>query len=1217
MNKMIHTAGNFQYSVNIAYDLHNADKLRLFIPTVSSMELLEKIILSTEKTSTDRARILIGAYGKGKSHIVLTILSVLMRHEPKSDFVHLNKKLEEFPKIKQLVENYYESGKRLLPVLITGSGSSLAQSFLVALKNALSENGLSDFMPETNYKAAVSAIRKWQGEYPDVIRKFESVSETKAGDFISALEDFNVYFYRRFEKIYPSLTAGSVFNPFLGFDVAELYESVAKELKRQKLYDGLYVVYDEFSKYLESNIESASVSDTKMLQDFAEKSCRSGENQLHLLLISHKEISNYIDKLPKQKTDGWRGISERFAHVILNNNFSQVYEIISTVIQKDEALWKSYRKNHAAQFESVCQNYKNHELFSEFTDDGGIEKLFDETFPLHPVSTFILPRLSERIAQNERTLFTFLSARGDSTLPSFLSGFGESDFSLVTPDLIFDYFEPLFKKEVYSPELHEIYHLTSVILEKLSVASEKNGNAGTELERKIVKSISLIYILSQFEKLKPVHEEIVRIYSYSYPKEKIENALSALIEKEFVIYQRQSNSYLKLKETSGVDIALTVSDEVERQSHTFSLSRVLNACNEERYLYPYRYNDEKEMTRYFEFHFVEFTDFENSPEFKQDSADGIVFGILCKSEDECSKARKKAAEFSESKNAVFVVPKTFSNIEKAARNLGALDELKKRASGDEVLFSEYQVVFEDVREIVVSFIRNYTHPEKHSSVFIYGGKIRQIGRKSELTALLSDICQNLYSHSPIINSEAINKNSITAMAASSRRKILAGLLRNPLEKNLGLTGTGQDVAIMRSTLVHTGLLCQGENSETAEIVDFDILKKEDKFVLAPIISEIESFAEKCSGEKVNFGILYENLCSSKNGIGARRGIIPIFLALVFGKIKNQLVLYSNEKQIPLNADSLSLVNENPGEFYLLRFALDGEKKSYLDNLKRIFSVKENPQSAKSDAERIFDSMNNWYLSLPKYSRESESDYSPFLRILKENPGVQETLFSKIPSAFGKNSCDMELASLVGKAKSAYDKKIDDLKDELRIWLFGTFGGKRNEKFDDKYSVSEILKSWLENRNPKILNHLFTDGTERFVSLIHKCSSENSISIEEIALVSTDLRISDWSDVTKAVFEKRLSEWKTTAENFDSENSLAQSQKRKIGNPAAESDSAFYSVGFMNDDGVRVTKNFGKVSVSPHARLLRNKITDSLSAMGRSMSDAEKRQVLMEILKELC
>ena len=107
--------------------------------------------------------------------------------------------------------------------------------------------------------------------------------------------------------MYPTLTSGSVFKPFLGFDVVDLYESVAKSLKI-KGFSGLYVVYDEFSKFLEDNIVDASVSDTKMLQDFAEKCCRSGELQLHLMLISHKEISNYIDKLSKEKTDGWRGV---------------------------------------------------------------------------------------------------------------------------------------------------------------------------------------------------------------------------------------------------------------------------------------------------------------------------------------------------------------------------------------------------------------------------------------------------------------------------------------------------------------------------------------------------------------------------------------------------------------------------------------------------------------------------------------------------------------------------------------------------------------------------------------------------------------------------------------------------------------------------------------------------------------------------------------------
>ena len=35
--------------------------------------------------------------------------------------------------------------------------------------------------------------------------------------------------------------------------------------------------------------EPKQVEVEKALQDFAEKSCRSGENQLHLLLISHKE----------------------------------------------------------------------------------------------------------------------------------------------------------------------------------------------------------------------------------------------------------------------------------------------------------------------------------------------------------------------------------------------------------------------------------------------------------------------------------------------------------------------------------------------------------------------------------------------------------------------------------------------------------------------------------------------------------------------------------------------------------------------------------------------------------------------------------------------------------------------------------------------------------------------------------------------------------------
>ena len=124
MSKMISVAPGFQYSVNIGYDLNNDNKLKNFIPTKSALALLEEILLSTNESSTERSRILIGAYGKGKSHIMLMILSMLLKKDL-SLFEKTLPKIAENPKLLQLVENYYEGNNRILPVVITGSNTSL------------------------------------------------------------------------------------------------------------------------------------------------------------------------------------------------------------------------------------------------------------------------------------------------------------------------------------------------------------------------------------------------------------------------------------------------------------------------------------------------------------------------------------------------------------------------------------------------------------------------------------------------------------------------------------------------------------------------------------------------------------------------------------------------------------------------------------------------------------------------------------------------------------------------------------------------------------------------------------------------------------------------------------------------------------------------------------------------------------------------------------
>ena len=416
MSKMISVASGFQYSVNIGYDLNNETKIKNFIPTASAMDLLEDILLSTQISSTERARVLIGAYGKGKSHIMLMILSLLM----KKDLSLFENTLSKIAgtKLLQLIENYYASNEKILPVIITGSNTSLTQAFLLALQRTLTSNDFLDVMPETNYKAATAVIERWKSEFPETYDKFCKLISKPENIFLEELKEFNTKTYEEFETIYPSLTAGSVFNPFLGFDVVELYENAAKGL-RKKGYTGIFVVYDEFSKYLEANIAAASVSDTKMLQDFAEKCNRSGSIQMHIMLISHKEIANYIDVLPKQKVDGWRGVSERFLHVRLSNNFTQTYEIISSVIQKRPDMWGDFLADNSQRFSALKDRYCTHPIFSGMSEVD-IQQTIEGCYPLHPVSTFILPRLSERVAQNERTLFTFLSASGGATLPAYL-----------------------------------------------------------------------------------------------------------------------------------------------------------------------------------------------------------------------------------------------------------------------------------------------------------------------------------------------------------------------------------------------------------------------------------------------------------------------------------------------------------------------------------------------------------------------------------------------------------------------------------------------------------------------------------------------------------------------------------------------------------------------------------------------------------------------------
>ncbi len=1209
MSEMISVSSGFQYSINIAYDLNDDSKLKNFIPTNSALKLLEDVLISTNASATDRARILIGAYGKGKSHIVLMILSILMKKDLKL-FEKMLPKLEENERLYQAVLNYYESDNKILPVIISGSNTSLPQAFLLALQRTLSENQLMDIMPDSNYQAAINTINRWKSNYPETYEKFGEAVDMPVKDFVKALEDFDTEKYEIFERVYPSLTAGSVFNPFVGFDVIELYEDALRNLKKAG-YTGIYVVYDEFSKFLEANISEASVSDTKMLQDFAEKCNRSASNQMHLMLISHKEISNYIDKLPKQKVDGWRGVSERFSHVHLNNNFSQTYEVIASVIQKDKNLWSEFCSVHETEFKGIMEGYVRHQIFSDMSADA-VRKVIYDCYPLHPVSIFILPRLSERIAQNERTLFTFLSANGVSTLPAFLEGSVDDKFELITPDMIYDYFEPLLKKEVYSEGLHKVYRLAEIIL----------GNIQEEtLEKKIIKTIALIYILEQFEKLKPTRGELTEIFRSTYSTDEIDNAIRDLIEKEYVIYHKRSNDYLQLKQSSGVDISQKIHDTVESQRTSVSLKETLNSFNFDNYMYPSRYNDEKEMTRYFSFVFIDEDEVAGDIDWNLKSegieADGVIYALIPSSSETVAKLKEEIIRTSEGyERYVFIVPKRYTEIEELVREYNAVVTLRDAVSGDRILFDEYDVICQDLHDVINAYIFFYSHPEELQANYIHNGQQCSIIRKAALTELLSEICYDVFCQTPIINNEALNKIEPTSTAVTSRTKIIAGLLRNELEENLGLTGTGQEVSIMRSTLIRTGILTNADGHSKINLFP------EENPQMANLLRAISDFVIETgrTGDR-SLQDLYDIMTLPENHIGIRKGVIPVYLAAVFHEYKQQIIIRDKQGlQKTLNADTLLQVNAKPSNYILSYLDWNPKKEEYIHGLATVFS------DYIIEAERLVNAydyvataMSRWYMGLPKYTKEAKSlpDGKPiqarqkkFLANFKKSIGNKELLFEKIPQDFDYRDeieeIGEDLVVDVEYAKNQFDGMVGALKTHLILETKRIFSANKQEDFIEQASLTSIISDWCDKLDAAIFEQLFPNGADRCLGLFKTITNDEETFIVRLAKTITGLRIEDWDLSAQKKFVKTLKEYKKTAEEY---HTLEVAPVEGTGTEA-------YQMTFIGENGETTTKRFNRVESSKRGKLLRNAITSQLDAMGQSISEQEKRQILMDILREM-
>lgn len=73
----------FQTSVNIRFDIDKTNKIDEFIPAKSTLDVLETYLENIFEKGNNKATLLVGPYGKGKSHLLLVLLALLRNRDDK------------------------------------------------------------------------------------------------------------------------------------------------------------------------------------------------------------------------------------------------------------------------------------------------------------------------------------------------------------------------------------------------------------------------------------------------------------------------------------------------------------------------------------------------------------------------------------------------------------------------------------------------------------------------------------------------------------------------------------------------------------------------------------------------------------------------------------------------------------------------------------------------------------------------------------------------------------------------------------------------------------------------------------------------------------------------------------------------------------------------------------------------------------------------------
>jgi len=933
LSKYISLKRRYSRSVNLERDLDISDSVLGYVPTTRSIDMFERFMSSFTTPRSVRAWTITGIYGSGKSSFAHFLASLCA------------------PSHEQIKTN-------ALKIIDVGSYSN----------NSLHSNFKNSF-PKSGLVRAVATAQQ----------------EPASNTVIRALSFGTSLFWRKTNKknlILKKLAS-------LTADIANGHKvdnqtaiTMLKEVA-QASGTGVLLIIDELGKNLEFAAQSQGVDDLFLLQQIAEMSAGEKDSKIFMLGLLHQSFSDYAHGLTIAQRNEWGKIQGRFEDVPFAESSEQMIKLIGNAIDQTKSV------NIQSNIRFWAQNWQD-KLKDKIKVDKTWTKIdiLNSLYPLHPLSAFVLPILCSRYAQNDRSLFTFLTSSEPYSLACFLNEipFDEKNIPTLKLHRIYDYFVESAGMSISSrPQMQRWLEIHG----RISDAKHIEFDALLAL-----KTIGILNLVSLSGALKASRSLVVLALCDSpnsqAQQEHWNKVIDTLLEKGFITWRKQLDE-IRIWEGTDFDVEQAIHEQIE--SGEKALANLLSEFCPSRPLVAQRHSYQTGTLRYFEREYIDKSHKIENVTCKNKDSDGLIVYWI----DDKKLLKKFPKKTKDEKPLIVICADKFNGLQEACLEFTALKKIEKNASQlqlDGVARREVHQRLIQTKKLVDESLSHVFSVTGDNITCWVLGKEQSFKNQLDLNACLSDVCDQVYKKSLRLWNELINRRELTSQGSKARRELIEAMLQNGDKKRLGLEGNGPECSMYESLLKKTGVHTNKENiwcfstpSKNSGVLD--------------IWSAIEKFCLSANASPQAINVLYDIL--SAPPYGTKEGVIPVlFVAVILKHTEDISVYYDGTFIAMLGPEHFELLVKRPERFAVKHFEITGLRIQVFKELESIFKKsqdKHNKQTRNATLLGIVKPLIQFVKSLPSYSINTSNLSKKAMAVRKALLNAKEPdqlLFKNLP-----------------------------------------------------------------------------------------------------------------------------------------------------------------------------------------------------------------------------